>query len=472
MRKHLFYLCIAVMLFVLPLGGCKPAAMVNLDDISYPPITFSLPEAERIDLPNGIILYLLEDHELPFVNISAVIRTGSIYDPVGKEGVAEITGIVMRTGGTKGMTGDEIDSELDYMAGRISVSAGKESGTATMSVLKKDIEKGLSIFSDILINPVFEEKKLKLAKELKTEALRRIYDNPQKLAFREFVRLIYQGNPRGRMSSIKSIEVIGRNDLVRFHKRFFYPGNIMMAVTGDISKEEAVSKINKYFGTWKTSGKVEKISIPRKKDKGSVNYLFKEIPQSIVIFGQFAPGKKDSDYYSFEVLDFILGSGGFRSRIFSEVRNNLGLAYSAGSFYSPRSEYGAFGAYAMTKTSSTVKSLSAIRAILKDAGKIKVTDEELKWSKKSINNNFIFAFSSAEQIARQQMMLEYNDLPEGFLVTYRDKVNKVSSEDLQRVAVKYLSDKGEVIFVLGNEKGFDKPLSSFGKVNKIVKGEE
>jgi len=126
----------------------------------------------------------------------------------------------------------------------------------------------------------------------------------------------------------------------------------------------------------------------------------------------------------------------------------------------------------MTKTSSTGKSLSAIRAILKDAGKIKVTDEELKWSKKSINNNFIFAFSSAEQIARQQMMLEYNDLPEGFLVTYRDKVNKVSSEDLQRVAVKYLSDKGEVIFVLGNEKGFDKPLSSFGKVNKIVKGEE
>lgn len=186
----------------------------------------------------------MEDHELPLLNISAVIRTGSIYDPEGKEGLAEIAGNVMRIGGTAHLTSSTIDSELDYMAATISFSMGKEQGSATLSVLKKDMGKGLKIFSDIIKNPVFEKTKLELARNLKIEALKRIYDNPQQVAFREFVRLIYRGNPRSRLPSIKSIERIKRSDLVQFHKNFFFPQNIMMAVTGDITKDEAVSLIN------------------------------------------------------------------------------------------------------------------------------------------------------------------------------------------------------------------------------------
>ncbi len=458
---------IIFLIFSLTIAACTSLPHKDPDRITYPDSTFELPKAERMTLENGIILYLLEDHELPLVNISAVIRTGSVYDPEGKEGLAGITGTVMRTGGTENMSGDEIDAELDYMAGAISLSMGRESGTASLSVLKEDIEKGVKIFSDVLIKPVFEEGKLRLAKNLKIESLRRVYDNPQRLAFREFTRIIYSGNPRGRLSSISSVKNINRADLRRFHRRFFYPENIMMAVSGDITKDEITTILNRHFGKWSAAGTVETVPPPGKRSERSVSYIFKDIPQSVIILGQIAPGKKDSDYFSFQVLDFILGSGGFNSRIFNEVRNNLGLAYSAGSFYSARTGYGVFAAYAMTKSASTAKSLSVIRSIIDDTQDVLVKEKELAWAKKSIDSSFVFSFTSANQIAMQQLMLEYNDLPEDFLSAYRGNINKVSLEDVKSAAVKYLSKESESILVLGNEKKFDESLSSFGTVKKI-----
>lgn len=465
--NRIFNSILTLLFFPILVWGCNTAPVIPPDLIKYAPLKFSLPKAERIILNNGITLYVMEDHELPLLNISAVIRTGSIYDPEGKEGLAEIAGNVMRIGGTAHLTGSTIDSELDYMAATISFSMGKEQGSATLSVLKKDMGKGLEIFSDIIKNPVFEKAKLELARNLKIEALKRIYDNPQQLAFREFVRLIYRGNPRSRLPSIKSIERIKRSDLVQFHKNFFFPQNIMMAVTGDITKDEAVSLINHYFGEWNVTGSVDTVPVPEQSSERSINYASKDSPQSIVIAGYVTPGKGDPDYYSFVILDFILGSGGFRSRILSEVRNNLGLAYSAGSFYSTHSEYGIFTAYAMTKTSSTVRALSAIRSILHDIIKAKVTKEELAWAKKSINNNFVFSFSSVRKVAMQQMMLEYQKLPEDFLTSFRDRINGVTSEDLQKVAERYLADRYETIFVLGNEKEFDKPLSTLGEIHRV-----
>jgi zinc protease len=453
---------------MLALMSCHPMVPVSPDDIAFPPLTFSIPEPERIELGNGIILYVMEDHELPLIDISAVIKTGSIYDPVGLEGLAEITGIVMRTGGAGKMSGDEVDETLDLIAGTVAVSVGKESCTATLSVLKKDISQGLHIFSDILMKPVFNDDKLRTAKNLEIEGLRRVYDDPQGLAFREFVKLIYEGNTRGRLATINSVERIMRENLIGFHKQFFFPENVMIAVTGDITRDEIVKEIERYFYSWESKGiETEMPPIPRRKEAGSLHYMFKDIPQSVIISGQLAPGKRDSDYYPFIILDFIMGSGGFKSHIFSEVRNNLGLAYSAGSFYSARAEFGAFGTYAMTKPASTVRTMSVVESIIEDAKTNGVSDEELQWAKKSITNSFIFSFSSAHQTAMQQMMVEYEGLPGDYLEKYRDNIIAVTSEDVKKVAVKYLSRTSNTTFVLGNEKGFDSPLSSFGKVNEI-----
>jgi Predicted Zn-dependent peptidases len=307
--------------------------LLKPDDLKYRPIHFTPPRAERVILNNGIILYIFEDNELPLLNISAVIRTGSNYDPIGKEGLAELTGTVMRTGGTSALTGDAVDEALDFFAGSLHISMNRDSGMINLSVLKKDLDEGLNIFSQIITKPAFEENKLKLAKNLLIEELRRTADDPKKLAFREFKRVLYQNNPAGRFSSITSVDSIKRNDLIEFHRRFFYPENIMISITGAISKEEAVAKVKQHLGSWNESKMYNVVPPTPAKQRGGIYFLKKNTPQSIIICANFAPGKKDQDTYPFEVLDFIVGSGGFKSRIFQEIRNNRGLAYSTGSFY-------------------------------------------------------------------------------------------------------------------------------------------
>ena len=460
-RTILLSIVLIIHMFLL---SCVSPGYKDPASINFPPLGFEIPRAERVTLENGIILYIIEDHELPLVSVSSVIRTGSVYDLEGLEGLAGITGAVMRTGGTEEMSADDVDETLDFIAADLSVSIGRESGTASLSVLKENLDEGLRIFSDILMRPSFEKEKLETAKGLAIEGLRRIYDNPQRYAFREFTRYLYKGDPRGRLSSEETVRSIKRKDVIQFYRRFFYPENVMMAVTGDITKEEVLSIISRYFGGWKADGRTLKIAPPSFEENDSVYYIQKDIPQSVIVAGRPAPGKKSDDYYTFELLDFIAGSGGFQSRIFSEVRNKLGLAYSTGSFYSTRTEFGIFGFYAMTGSSSTAKTLTAINDILEDIRANGISDDELRLAKDSLVKSFIFSFETPREIAVRQMMLEYEGLSFEFLENYRKRIESVSKEDVGGVAKRYLSVKPSALLVLGNERDFDRPLSDFGKV--------
>jgi len=442
---------------VAPAVSVAESGLPDPDKINYLPLKFNLPQTQRVVLENGIVIYILEDYELPIVNINAVIKTGTIHDPKDKEGVAELTAYVMRTGGTAKLNSAEIDSRLDFLAASAAISMSLESAQVGFSILSEDLDKGLDLLAQIIIQPVFEEKKLELAKELKKEDLRRLKDEPQRLAFREFNRQIYRGDPRGRFASPKSLGNIERDDLIAFHRRFFQPNNIMFAVTGDITKEQAIDKIRHYFGDWKAESSPVETALPPQKSNAGFYYLNKEIPQSTIISGQFAASKTDPDFYAFTVLDFIAGSGGFPSRIFSAVRNNEGLAYSAGSFYRARPAYGVFGTYAFTKTSSTLKTFSLINSVLDNIKSNTLTGKELAWAKTSINNGFIFSFTSAEKIAGLQMNIEYEKLPADYLVNYRQRIENVTLQDVNRVAAKYIDKTKTVVLILGDTKQFDEP---------------
>lgn len=433
------------------------AGLISPDKIQFPALKFNLPQSQRVVLDNGIVLYILEDNELPLVNINAVLKTGTMYDPEGKEGLAELTAYVMRTGGTDKLKSEEIDKRFDYLAASAKISMSMESAGVDFSILNKDLDEGLDLLAQILIAPAFEKKKLELAVQLKNEDLRRLQDNPQRLAFREFNRLIYRDNPRGRFFSRKSLVNIERKDLIEFHRRFFQPDNIMFAVTGSITKQEAINKFQKYFGSWKKSAAVVEAPPPASKSKAGVYYLDKEITQSTIVAGQFAPGKNDPDFYAFTVLDFIAGSGGFPSRIFSAVRNNEGLAYSAGSFYRARTKFGIFGAYSFTKTTSTLRTLALINSVLDNIQAKTLTEKELDWAKKSIINGFIFSFTSSEDIAGQQMNIEFEKLPPDFLTSYRERIESVTLKDVNKLAAKYLNTTNNVVLILGDSKNFDKP---------------
>jgi predicted Zn-dependent peptidase len=463
--KFIFLLLISFLLAggVAPVTSAADRQFTNPDKINYPPLKFNLPQTQRVVLDNGIVLYILEDHELPLVNINALIRTGTMYDPEGKEGVADLTAYVMRTGGTEKLNSTEFDSRLDFMAASATITMSLDSAQVGFSVLNKDLDKGLDLLAQIIIQPAFEQKKLELAKELKKEDLRRLKDDPQRLAFREFNRLIYRGDPRGRFASTKSLGNIERDDLIKFHRRFFQPNNIIFAVTGDITKEQAIDKIRHYFGEWKAESTPIQMALPPQKSNAGFYYLNKEIPQSTIISGQFAVSKTDADFYAFTVFDFIAGSGGFPSRIFNAVRNNEGLAYSAGSFYRARPTYGVFGTYAFTKTSTTLKAFSLINSVLDNIKSGTLTGKELVWAKTSINNGFIFSFTSAEKTANQQMNIEYEKLPADYLVNYRRRIESITLKDVNRVTAKYLDKEKTVVLILGDTKQFDKSSTKTGQ---------
>ncbi|MGV8059363.1 MAG: M16 family metallopeptidase [Smithellaceae bacterium] len=468
MKRITVSLCLKLVFWLvifISIQATSVAAVVHLpapDNLRYPPLHFNLPDAERIVLDNGIVLYIMEDHELPLVSINALIKTGTMYDPSGKEGVAELTAYLMKTGGTQKLTSSEIDNQFDFMAASPAITVSLDSAQIDFSLLNKDIDQGLDLLSQILITPAFEQNKFDLARGLKNEELRRLKDDPQRLAVREFNRLIYRDNPRGRFSSGKSLKNIERADLIKFHRNFFQPQNIMFAVTGDINREEAVSKIKRYFGNWQSRGNFVNPPAPPRNSPAGLFYIDKDIPQSTIITGQLSPGKNNPDFYAFTVLDFIIGSGGFPSRIFSAIRNNEGLAYSAGSFYRAKSDHGVFAAYAFTKTESTCKTLSLMESVLNNVQADTITTQEIEWAKRSINNGFIFSFTSPEQIAWQQMKLEYDHLPADFLSSYRNKIENIQVDDLQKIAGRYLDKKNTNTLILGNSKKFGKILTGKG----------
>jgi predicted Zn-dependent peptidase len=466
-NKILMLLFLLSALLISPAGARERPPLPHPDSLIYKPLRFNPPQAERHTLDNGIILYILEDHEIPLVNVSAIFQSGSVHDPAEKAGLAELTHRVMRTGGTRSLSGDALDDLLAFHGISMSISAEMDMGSADLSMLKQDLDLGFDVFSQMLREPRFAEDKFKLARDLYIEGLRGVMDDPAKFAFREFRKLLYRDNPRGNLYTAQSMRNIQLPDLRDFYGRFFYPQNVMLAITGDVTTAEAIRVANRYLGDWRTPGHPELPLPPLVRPQGAIHYLHKEIPQSVIISGHLAPSKRDQDFYAFTVLDFILGSGGFRSRIFQEVRSARGLAYSTGSFYRARRDYGAFGAYAMTRSSATVAVVSLLYDLTGDLKAKSITRQELSWAKKSLTNSYIFSFQSSDQIASQQMMLEYDRLSGDFLLKYPERIDRVTAEELQRTADRYLSRENAVTLVLGDENKFDKPLSSVGEVIRI-----
>ncbi|KKL78615.1 hypothetical protein LCGC14_2023080, partial [marine sediment metagenome] len=234
---------LALVFTFLPLSSKAATSLDELDltivfphpsELVFEPLQFTPVEAERIELENGIVLYLLEDHELPIVEARAFIRAGADYDPFDKVGLASLTVHVMRTGGTQRMSGDELDERLEFLAASASASG--------FSTLSQHLEEVLAVFADILVHPTFENEKLELARQRTLEAIRRENDQPTQIAFREFIKRVAEGHPSGWFPSKETIQNITREDLIRFHERFYHPNNLILAVAGDFQREELIEK--------------------------------------------------------------------------------------------------------------------------------------------------------------------------------------------------------------------------------------
>lgn len=439
--------------------------------LTYPELhDIVIPEVHRVTLPSGMRLFLLEDHELPLINISGLIRVGSIYEPAEKIGLATLTGEVMRTGGTAGMTGDELDEELEAIAASVETDIGLDSGSASVSVLKEDVDRGLAILADVLMHPAFREDKIALAKMQIGSSIARRNDSPDAIASREFRKLIYgPESVYARHAEFATIGSITRDDLVAFHQRYFGPNNMLLAIWGDFDTAAMIEKIARAFAGWAPID----LNLPETPEvdytwRSTVGLIEKpEINQSNIYLGHIAGLRSDPDYFALTVMNQILG-GGFTGRLFKNVRSRQGLAYSVfGAYSSGFDRPGMFYVGCQTKSQSTVH---AIRAMIDEVKKIaaeEVTDEELALAKDSYLNSFVFNFASKDQIINRLMTFEYYGYPADFLQRTKENVEKVTKADILRAAQEHLRPETVQVLVVGRPADFDGPLTTLGDVEKI-----
>ncbi len=440
--------------------------------MAFKPVEFSPPDPERVVLDNGMVLYLLEDHELPLVTITATMRTGSWLDPTDKIGLAAMTGAVMRTGGGGGLSAEQVDAELEQFAADVSIGIGRQSGSASLDVLRKDVNRGLEIFAGLIRTPAFDPARLELARLQAIEGIRRRQDNPGSIVSREFAKMLYgAAHPSARESSLDSVKRITRDDLVAFHRTTIHPNGTILGVTGDFNREEMVASLRKVFGDWQ-KGTVPELRIPdvpqTELTRPVVQFVGKDTSQTHLRVGHLSIKENDPDYVALAIANDILGGSSFRSRLFNDVRTKRGLAYSVGSrLNTGMHDQGVWLMRAETKLISTQEVIERFVANIERMRAEPVTDAELAEAKEAYVNSFVFSFSSPSAIVSRLVELEYDGLPKDFLQQLRAKVVGLTKEDVLAAAKKHLRPDRLKIVAVGSGEALPKALAIFGDVKEI-----
>ena len=468
--RHIAVFALTPVLAALAASGAL-AQVKSHEQLKFPELRmFEIPRSERVVLDNGMVLILMEDHELPLIEATARIRTGSRLEPADKVGLTAVLGQVLRTGGTAKMTGDSIDDFLETRAAVIETGFAEDSASAELSCLTQDFPEVLKVYADILRTPVFSEDKLKIANNLVIAGIARRNDNPQSIMFREFDKLIYgPTSPYARVAEYETLANVTREDLIAFHKTYFQPNRIILGVVGDFNAKEMQAKIKAVFGDWpKGPAAADPVASYQSSVKPGVNYVQKEdMTQSDIIMGHLGIKKDSPDIFAVAVFNEALG-GSFGARLFSNVRSKKGLAYSVRGLIDSSYDFpGTFNVWMTTKTETTAAGIAALIEEIEGVNKNPFTAAEILRAKQSILNSFIFNYDSRGKILRQQITYEYLGFPADYLARYRDNIEKVTVEDVARVAKSYVHRDQLAILVVGPSKGQDRPLDTFGPVTKL-----
>src|ERR1019366_1883673 len=440
-------------------------------DLKYPPLrAIQAPNAATFTLPNGMKLSLLEDHDLPVVGGIALVRTGSLWDPPQRIGLAQLTGITMRTGGTILKTGEQIDTLLDNSASNMETAIGDSVSTVSFAGLKENAPATLQLFKEMLTQPGFRREKIELAKTQLRVAVAHRNDNAAIVAHREFASLIYgKDAPFGWQQEYATIDRVSRNDLRAFHQRYFFPANVMLGVWGDFNTAEMKASIEKLFADWT----VQQPPVPefaKVKNAPSPGIFLaekKDAPQSYFAIGHLGGRRDDKDYAALAILAGILG-GGPRSRIADRLRTRLGIANEVGANWNAGyAQPGLFEIYGGTKSVSTVATIQAIREEIDRIRTAEVTEEEWRNARDAAVNGLAFAYDSRSKVVIGQLILDYYGYPKDYLPRHQKALESVTRADVLRVAKQYLNPANLTVVVTANPLMLGDPLDKLGPVTKL-----
>jgi zinc protease len=457
----------SMMFALLPRAAAQAA---NWQDIPIPPLpAFHPQQPKRIQLSNGMVIFLQEDHELPLITGTARIRGGSHDEPAKKTGLVDLYSEVWRTGGTKSQTGDQLDDFLEVRAAKVETEGGPDSGSISWSCLKGDFDDVFKVFLDLLQNPEFRPDKIEIARQGEYDGISRRNDQIGQVAQREAAKLAYGAdNPYAREPEYATVAAVTRQDLLDWHKTYVHPNNIILGVSGDFDAAAVETKLRAAFESWPKGPTPPKDEVQYHPAPPGYYLVSKEdVNQSNIHMVALGIKRDNPDYYAVSVFNEAFG-GGFSSRLFNDIRTRRGLAYSVGGGVGANFGHpGVLQIVMGTKSQSTVEALRAVDEDVADLSTHPITDDEIKRAKDAILNAFIFRLDSPDKILAERMAYEFYGYPADWLDKYEAEVRKVTAADANRVAAKYLHRDHFAVLVVGNTKEFDKPLSSLGPVKEI-----
>ena len=413
------------------------------------------PDKYRHTLDCGATAYVAENPEVPTFDLTVLIRTGTMYEPVEKAGLADMTAHLMRNGGVDGMTVKEFDEKLAYLAGEITISIDDSRGTARLFCLAKDMDEGLELFQKVLRTPVFDEEALKRYRTDVLSELEQRNSSTASIESREWQFLIYGDHPctNGYRRTEGTVNSITREDMIAFHKRYFFPKNFTFAVSGDFKTKDVIGKLDAMLAGWQDQA----TDVPAVPDqivdpKPGVYMIEKEdVNQSRIRLGHIGVKRDIPDQYALLVMNDILGGGGFTSRIVRRVRSDEGLAYSAGSrFDRPVLYPGTFRAWFQTKHATAA---FGTRLILEEIDRIrseKCDEEIVENAKASFISNLVNPFSSKARIVNTFASDDYTGRPDGYWRDYEKNMKAVTADDVLAAARKHLHPDKLVFLVVGD----------------------
>ena len=453
---------------LLVLAAAGSAEPMHPRDLEFPELRFEGIEPQTRSTSQGTTVILLEDHELPTVQVSAMFRAGSAYDPPGKEGLADMTASLVRTGGAGRWSGDELDEALDFVASSVSLDAGVEAATVSGRTLTRDLELFTEVLGAVMTQPRFSSEKIEEVRSQMLDTLRRQNDEPGPIARRELKKIIYGAeSPWARTPTPASVRAITRDDLVAFHGKYYRPNHLILGVAGDVQAEALIARLEEVFQGWKP-GTVPDLPAPTVQGpKPGVYLAEKDVNQTTVRMGHLGLPLMHADYHACLVMNRILGIGTFTSRMGVEIRSNRGLAYSVGSGIFEGRGPGMFLAVAGTKAPSTHEVTTLMKKIIGGMHD-GVTQAELSDAKQTLLNQWVFEFDSSAKVVGTKVEHEFYGYPADTLEEYPRKIAAVTRADVQRAARAHLRPADLAVLLVGDPAKFETPLAQFGEVQKVT----
>jgi len=436
--QHVGRLCLALICLVL----CLPVVQTEAADI--------IPT--RSVTANGMTVLFLEQHFLPTVEIHALVKVGSAQDPPDKAGLANLTASLLDEG-TVSRTSRQIAEQIDFVGGSLGAHTAEDFTTASARVLKKDADLGFALLADMLQHPAFHKQEFE---RVRTQILGEIVsddDDPGNVAMKAFHQLIFHGHPyswpaHGTEETLNKITVA---DVQQFHAREYLPNQTILVIVGDLTQEQASTLVQTHFGSWKKGPPSPyQLKKPAPIDRKMVQLIEKDLTQSTIVLGHTGISRTNPDYYAITVMNYILGAGGFSSRLMDSIRDKQGLAYGIMSQFDSRLMPGAFFINLQTRTEVTNQAITGVLAEIKGMRDAPVTDQELSEAKSFIVGSFPLRVDSSAKLANVLAQVELYNLGLDYFTNYPKAIEKVTKDDILRVAKQYLDPQHYALVVVGS----------------------